>query len=79
MANLQAAIADANRRVGIERQQTYARKAYLKQSDGQLLETLCGRAEELLAMLASGGNVQASAQLLTTAVRIARKQQELRR
>jgi hypothetical protein len=67
---LREAIGVANSRAGKERQKVFAKKAYLKQTDAQVIDMLCARAEEVVAAF------PAKFAALAQAVAVARKHLE---
>lgn len=69
--NLQAAIEAANAKAGRSRQKVFAKKSYLKQTDAQVIDMLCDRAQE--AMNATTAEYGVALKALNEAVKIARK------
>lgn len=72
---LKQQIEAANKRAGLDRQRTFAKKSYLKQTDSALIGQLCDRADELLVALATNGDMRTACRNLRTAVTIARRQE----
>lgn len=72
-ARLQREIKEANARAGRGRQKVYAKKAYMRQTDAQVIEMLCARANELFAAVKEKGDTRAALNGLAEAVRIAER------
>lgn len=79
MGDLKTIIADANHKCGVERQRVFAKKTFLKQSDGAVIDVLCDRSEELLDALTNGRNCVEQVRNLRSAITIARRQREAKR
>jgi len=48
MTALQKSIQDANKKAGLSRQKTFAKKSFLKQTDRQVIEMLVARIDEMV-------------------------------
>lgn len=79
MSDLSQLITESNRKAGVARQRTFAKKTYLKQSDVELIRVLCDRADDLFAAHAKGQDLRTALNDLKLAVSVARRQKELPR
>jgi len=77
--SLQEAIDAANAKAGRSRQKVFAKKAYLRQTDAQVIDMLCQRAQELLAAVVGIHELKVEKAALAEAVKIAEKHREGRR